>query len=370
MVWELGLFGAAESRLQAGADADLAAAREQGLRVSVVAAVVQLSDLGVANGQIALLTQMAELDREAERLAQVRLNTRLGTPQDADTASVRRQRTWPRWRRCAWRPTGRRARWRCCWAATRRIPAGARWRRRRACPVSPWGSAGRPAAHPSGHPRGRSRSASGRRKAGHGALGAVSAPEPGWFGPVRVQHDAEPPLEQQLRSGRRAHDRYPALGLGRPPGAGQGRRAGHRRGAGRLPQGGVVRRVGSRGIAVRAGSRTRAHRRAGRGAEGAGPAQRLAAQAGVAGLSSPYDGLEGRRALLEAQSDVALRARADPGLRRALQGAGRRRWRRSLSRHSRRNSRRNNRRNNRRNSWRNNPGRCVHDRPGAQDPGL
>ena len=29
-----------------------------------------------------------------------------------------------------------------------------------ACPVSPWGSAGRPAAHPSGHPRGRSRSAS------------------------------------------------------------------------------------------------------------------------------------------------------------------------------------------------------------------
>ena len=95
MVWELGLFGAAESsRLQAGADADLAAAREQGLRVSVVAAVVRnYLDLGVANGQIALLTQMAELDREAERLAQVRLNTRLGTPQDADTASVRRQRT-------------------------------------------------------------------------------------------------------------------------------------------------------------------------------------------------------------------------------------------------------------------------------------
>ena len=136
MVWELGLFGAAESsRLRAGADADLAAAREQGLRVSVVAAVVRnYLDLGVANGQIALLTQMAELDREAERLAQVRLNTRLGTPQDADTASVRRQRTWPRWRRCAWRPTGRRARWRCCWAAMRRIPAGARWRRRRGLP--------------------------------------------------------------------------------------------------------------------------------------------------------------------------------------------------------------------------------------------
>lgn len=89
------------------------------------------------------------------------------------------------------------------------------------------------------------------------------------------------------------------------------------------------------------------------------------------GLSSPYDGLEGRRALLEAQSDVALargaRTLAFVALYKALGGA---RWRRSLSRHSRRNSRRNNRRNNRRNSWRNNPGRCVHDRPGAQDPGL
>ena len=85
----------------------------------------------------------------------------------------------------------------------------------------------------------------------------------------------------------------------------------------------------------------------------------------------PYDGLEGRRALLEAQSDVALargaRTLAFVALYKALGGA---RWRRSLSRHSRRNSRRNNRRNNRRNSWRNNPGRCVHDRPGAQDPGL
>ena len=88
------------------------------------------------------------------------------------------------------------------------------------------------------------------------------------------------------------------------------------------------------------------------------------------GLSSPYDGLEGRRALLEAQSDALARGArtlAFVALYKALGGA---RWRRSLSRHSRRNSRRNNRRNNRRNSWRNNPGRCVHDRPGAQDPGL
>ncbi|WZB64345.1 TolC family protein [Achromobacter xylosoxidans] len=42
------------------------------------------------------------------------------------------------------------------------------------------------------------------------------------------------------------------------------------------------------------------------------------------------------------------------------------RWRRSLSRNSRRNSRRKSRRKSRRN----NPGRCVHDRPGAQDTGL
>ena len=117
MVWELGLFGAAESsRLQAGADADLAAAREQGLRVSVVAAVVRnYLDLGVANGQIALLTQMAELDREAERLAQVRLNTRLGTPQDADTASVRRQRTLAALASMRLAADRSRARWRCCW---------------------------------------------------------------------------------------------------------------------------------------------------------------------------------------------------------------------------------------------------------------
>ncbi|WZB72500.1 TolC family protein [Achromobacter xylosoxidans] len=87
------------------------------------------------------------------------------------------------------------------------------------------------------------------------------------------------------------------------------------------------------------------------------------------GLSSPYDGLEGRRALplLEAQSDVALargaRTLAFVALYKALGGA---RWRRSLSRNSRRNSRRKSRRKSRRN----NPGRCVHDRPGAQDTGL
>ena len=53
MVWELACSARPRSRLQAGADADLAAAREQGLRVSVVAAVVRnYLDLGVANGQI------------------------------------------------------------------------------------------------------------------------------------------------------------------------------------------------------------------------------------------------------------------------------------------------------------------------------
>ena len=74
------------------------------------------------------------------------------------------------------------------------------------------------------------------------------------------------------------------------------------------------------------------------------------------GLSSPYDGLEGRRALLEAQSDVARGARTLAFV--ALSALGGARWRGSLSRNSWRKSRRNNR------------GRCVHDRPGAQDPGL
>ena len=76
------------------------------------------------------------------------------------------------------------------------------------------------------------------------------------------------------------------------------------------------------------------------------------------GLSSPYDGLEGRRALLEAQSDVRWRAARGPWPSSRSTRRWAARWRGSLSRNSWRKSRRNNR------------GRCVHDRPGAQDPGL
>ena len=372
MVWELGLFGAAESsRLQAGADADLAAAREQGLRVSVVAAVVRnYLDLGVANGQIALLTQMAELDREAERLAQVRLNTRLGTPQDADTASVRRQRTLAAlasMRLAADRSARALA---LLLAATRRIPAGARWRRRRACPVSPWGSAGRPAAHPSD-----------------------------------IREAEAEVLRAAARLGMARSALYPRLSLGGSVLYAYNMTQNHRSNNNFVPAGGPTIDIplwdwGARQAQVKAGEQGIAAALAGyRKAVLSGVSEveeslsalarereRIAAldearrvldrrngsqrKLASLGLSSPYDGLEGRRALLEAQSDVLARGArtlAFVALYKALGGA---RWRRSLSRHSRRNSRRNNRRNNRRNSWRNNPGRCVHDRPGAQDPGL
>ena len=86
--------------------------------------------------------------------------------------------------------------------------------------------------------------------------------------------------------------------------------------------------------------------------------RRLAAQAGVV-LSSPYDGLEGRRALLEAQSDGAGARRADPGLRRALQGAGAPLARQPQSGATAGAT-----------EQAQQPRRCVHDRPGAQDPGL
>jgi len=91
MAWEPGLFGAAKSAsLLAEADVNRAEARQQGLRVVVVAAVVRnYLDLGVTNGQIALLEQMSAMDVQAERLARVRLDSRLGSLQDIDSAVLR-----------------------------------------------------------------------------------------------------------------------------------------------------------------------------------------------------------------------------------------------------------------------------------------
>lgn len=95
MAWEFGLFGAARSaQLQADAGLDRAEARVQGLRVAVIAAVARnYLDLGVANGQIAYLEKMSALAQQGEYLAQVRLNARLGTPQEVEAASVKHQRS-------------------------------------------------------------------------------------------------------------------------------------------------------------------------------------------------------------------------------------------------------------------------------------
>lgn len=95
MAWELGLFGAAESgRILAQADLERAEARQQGLRVSLVAAVVRnYLDLGVANGQIEILRQIQAIDSKAERFTLTRLNAHLGSQKEVDAASLQRWQT-------------------------------------------------------------------------------------------------------------------------------------------------------------------------------------------------------------------------------------------------------------------------------------
>jgi NodT family efflux transporter outer membrane factor (OMF) lipoprotein len=79
MVWELGLFGAAEStRLAANADLHTAQARGQGTRVAVVAAVVRAYlELKTARYQASLFANMQTLDEQADKLAQVRLRAHI-----------------------------------------------------------------------------------------------------------------------------------------------------------------------------------------------------------------------------------------------------------------------------------------------------
>ncbi|WP_116519805.1 TolC family protein [Achromobacter insuavis] len=95
MTWELGLFGAAESeRRLAQAELEQAEARQQGLRVSLVAAVVRnYLDLGVANGQIAILQRIQAIDSQAERLSLTRLNTHLGSQNEVDATSLKKWQT-------------------------------------------------------------------------------------------------------------------------------------------------------------------------------------------------------------------------------------------------------------------------------------
>lgn len=90
-VWELGLFGAAESTRQAGtSDAEAAQAEAQGVRVLVVADVVRhYLDLRAAQRQLRGLAQLAALDERSAALAQVRVRTQLGPADEVAQARLR-----------------------------------------------------------------------------------------------------------------------------------------------------------------------------------------------------------------------------------------------------------------------------------------
>lgn len=91
MVWELGLFGAAESTRQAGvADAEAAQAEAQGVRVLVVADVVRhYLDLRAAQRQRQGLVQLAAVDARSAALAEVRVRTQLGPADEVAQARLR-----------------------------------------------------------------------------------------------------------------------------------------------------------------------------------------------------------------------------------------------------------------------------------------
>ncbi|MGO3868691.1 MAG: efflux transporter outer membrane subunit [Alcaligenes sp.] len=95
MVWELGLFGAMENaRLKAMADLGYAQADLQSMRVAVVAAVVRnYMDLAQARRQQALLEETTRLDEQALSLAQVRLQTHLGSYEAVEQAQLIRTQT-------------------------------------------------------------------------------------------------------------------------------------------------------------------------------------------------------------------------------------------------------------------------------------
>ncbi|WP_233168367.1 TolC family protein [Xylophilus sp. ASV27] len=94
-VWELGLFGARESRQRISrAQLDSAEQTEQAARVSVVAEVVRrYTELRAAQRQSALLQDMAVLDERAMALSGVRLRSRLAGPGEETQARLRQART-------------------------------------------------------------------------------------------------------------------------------------------------------------------------------------------------------------------------------------------------------------------------------------
>lgn len=92
MVWELGLFGAADGvREAAEAGVDASAADRQGTRVAVVADVVRnYIDLQAARRQLRLIDQLVQIDDRALQLAEVRRRTSTGNAEETAQARVRR----------------------------------------------------------------------------------------------------------------------------------------------------------------------------------------------------------------------------------------------------------------------------------------
>lgn len=330
MVWELGLFGAAESaRASATADRDAAVADGQGARVAVVAEVVRnYLDLQAARRQLQAARPAGgprragrpsgggappHLDRRHRRGG---LGRHAARPHPCGT---RRARTGARTRR----PVAGRA------AGPRGTGPGLERSRPRpgAHPgaLRVLGAARRPAAHASGRAGRGSGRAQGRRRSGHGPLRAVPAHRHHRLAAVRLQHHAQPPHHQRQRACHRPHHRHPALRLGTPSHAG-GRAAGGAAGRGAdLPAHGARRRRRSRGRPLRPGGPAEP---GGCARGGAARARRARACRQRPGPARP--GQRVRRTRRAARGPAGRSrmgdgpGRALPGLRRAVQGTGRR----------------------------------------------
>ena len=124
-IWDLGLFGAAESaQLSAQASAGNAVALRNAAQVAVIADVVRsYLDLTVAQAQQDLLARQQAVDDRGEQLALVRQRLRLDEPGELELRARQAATVRPS-RRRGKTPTTPPVRWHCCWAASVRIRPG------------------------------------------------------------------------------------------------------------------------------------------------------------------------------------------------------------------------------------------------------
>ena len=125
-IWDLGLFGAAESaQLSAQASAGNAMALRNAAQVAVIADVVRsYLDLTVAQAQQDLLVRQQAVDDRGEQLALVRQRLGLDEPGELERLRARRRPPVRPSRRRGKTPTTPPVRWHCCWAASVRIRPG------------------------------------------------------------------------------------------------------------------------------------------------------------------------------------------------------------------------------------------------------